>query len=178
MGCFPEAVKFVLTQEGGATVSDNPNDSGSLTKYGISIVFAGSIHLDLDGDGKTTRADILALDEAHAIAVYKQYFWDPLSLDQFAPTIACVVFDQAVNQGPAAAIRDLQMALGIQADGKLGPATMGAIKACNAPETLSKLIAYRGLRYTSTKNFGIFGKGWINRLMASALFASAYLKNN
>lgn len=169
---FEKCLRFILLKEGGSKISNNPKDPGGLTKYGISIRFAGSVGLDINGDGKTNGADIVALTEVQASEVYKKHFWDKLELDRFPLPVALLLLDGAVNQGPAAAARDLQAALGVVSDGQIGPKTMNAVK-WTTPNTLCLcLVIQRGLRYTNTRNFDTFGKGWTRRLMDCALEAS------
>ena len=171
MSALAKIIPHILEAEGGLV--NNPRDPGGLTNMGISIRFAGSIFLDIDDDGKTTPADIINLTEQDAIAIYRKHFWDSLGLDTFPPAIAFIVFDAAVNQGPSAAIRDLQQALGVSSDGKIGPKTLSALKSAQPAKLLSEIMAFRALRYARTRNVDIFGIGWMRRLMKMGVIAAS-----
>jgi lysozyme family protein len=73
------------------------------------------------------------------------------------------LFDAGVNQGQNTAIKMLQDVLIVKADGLLGPKTMAAL----AEQPLSKVIKdycrERSARYCETKNFPLYGKGWLRR---------------
>lgn len=173
MSAFARIIPHVLEAEGGLV--NNPKDPGGITNYGISLRFAGSVHFDLNNDGRTNSADIIGLSEQDAVALYRKHFWDLLDLDQFPPAIAFVVFDAAVNQGPSAAIRDLQMALNVSADGKFGPKSFEALRKANKEKLLSEVLAFRALRYARTRNFATFGVGWMRRLMKIGVIAAREL---
>jgi lysozyme family protein len=69
-----------------------------------------------------------------AEALYHLLFWLPLYDKIESQSVATKVFDDAVNQGPAAAHRMLQQALCligsiVVVDGKFGPATLAAANA-------------------------------------------------
>jgi lysozyme family protein len=74
------------------------------------------------------------------------------------------VFDAAVNSGPAQATRWLQRALGVTADGVIGPQTMAAAYA-HSHETLRLSILAQRLRFmASLKNWPSFSRGWAIRI--------------
>ena len=82
---FEHTVSFVLSHEGG--YSDDPDDDGGETKFGISK--RSYPHVDVD---------TLTVDQAKNI--YKRDFWDPqLYKDIKDVNLATKVFDLAVNMG-------------------------------------------------------------------------------
>lgn len=135
-----EMTYSILQNEGG--LSDNPDDSGGITNYGISLAFAEDHpdFFDLDGDGVVTANDIRELTTDRAMQAYVMYFYQPARLDQI-PDIAFVrlqIFDLAVNTGvnsftgESEAIKVLQHAVGTYVDGLLGPMTLKAIQDMQA----------------------------------------------
>ena len=84
-------------------------------------------------------------------AFYRSHFWgrsyDALASDELAKRI----FDAAVNMGSGTAIKILQSAIGVEADGVLGPAT---VAAANAGDHVADFIAARIRHYRDivTKN--------------------------
>ncbi len=129
---FDRAFKHTVGVEGG--YSDDPQDSGGATKYGIteSVARANGFHGDLR---------VLTLAEAKRI--YKAQYWDILRLDEIAridEKIALELFDTAVNIGIATAGIFLQRALNelnrggtdyrdLTVDDIVGPMTVAAMQA-------------------------------------------------
>jgi len=161
---FEDALTIILHHEGG--LSDDPRDPGGITKFGISIKFAGSINLDIDGDGKTTGEDIRALTRDHASRLYKQHFWLPLRCDQINDYgLALMMFDCGVNQGIGASAKLLQRSVGAVPDGQVGPLTLASIaRHGDYPTIITEFAARRGKRYAETNNFDRFGLGWMRRV--------------
>jgi lysozyme family protein len=152
MSKFDEAFGIILAQEGG--YSDDANDPGGKTRYGITEAvarangYAGDMrNLPIDLSGKIYRAD----------------YWDACSCDNLPWPLSLYVFDSAVNQGAGAAIRMLQRALDTTQDGNIGAQTL-ALAAKSGPWHAARFLAFRALRYTSTRGFDTFGVGWLTRL--------------
>ena len=159
---FDSALKVVLKWEGGLV--DDPDDPGGVTNHGISIRFAGSIGLDIDGDGKTTRADIVDLTEEDAREIYQREFWMRLRCGSMPRELALCVFDCAVNQGTGAAARLLQRAACVKVDGIVGPKTIQACWERDTYEILLDFMARRAKRYADTRGVEKYGRGWYRRL--------------
>lgn len=169
MDNFAKAVEWVLEDEGGEKFTNNPKDPGGATKYGISLRFAGSVKLDLDGDGQTTKADIVALTKAEAMQLYLVHFWMVLQCKELPRGLDYCVFDCGVNQGVAAAGRLLQRSIGAKEDGKIGPATIAAVhvKSNDLIGLTTEFMAQRNTRYCrlaiESVNAQSFILGWMRR---------------
>lgn len=171
---FNQALTHVLEEEGGYV--DHPSDPGGATNFGVSIRFAGSIGLDIDGDGKTTKADIKALTLDDARRIYHFHFWEKVSADEMPPAIALVAFDMAVNMGIPRAIRRLQKATArltgarVRQDGIWGPKTKKALSDA-AERDIGALLdwigVYRISYYRRLSTFPVFGDGWTRRTFAT-----------
>jgi lysozyme family protein len=74
-----------------------------------------------------------------------------------------MVFDTAVNSGVATAIRLLQTAVGVHADGHFGPLTLAAVKAKSPGDTIHAFHAAHEAFYRSLETFSVFGRGWLAR---------------
>lgn len=161
MSAFTQSFEIVVGHEGGYT--DNPQDRGNWTsgtigqgelrgtKYGISA----AAYPDVD-------IKSLTLDDSRTL--YKRDYWDKIEGDSLDPGLALVVFDAAVNNGVGRAVRWLQEAVGVTADGVIGDATRAAIKAADATEALVGVHAARIHFMASLPTWATFGKGWSRRL--------------
>jgi lysozyme family protein len=131
-------IQDIVGIEGGS--SDNPNDPGGNTKYGITQATANSYAAQLKAqfswDG--TMANLTV---AMATWIYVQGYWNKLSLDQVvssAPIIAHKLFDIGVNLSLLEAGQYLQNALNVfskaqswyshlKVDGNVGPTTISTL---------------------------------------------------
>lgn len=148
MDTFPECLQIILAEEGG--LSNHRKDPGGLTKYGIS-------------QRAYPNVDIARLTLAQASAIYLNDYWNPIRGHLLPHGLDLMMFDCAVNQGTETAAVLLQTALGIKADGIIGPITL--TRASQAmPELLIAFSAERALRYEFNRNEETFGRGWYRRL--------------
>lgn len=151
---FSFAFELVLRHEGGYV--NDPDDPGGETKFGISDRADGKI--DGSFDGKKIRE----ITEEDAKEIYKKLYWDAAGCDYFDDVTAICLFDCAVNFGVDAAKKLLQTTLKVTADGEIGPKTMSA--AFQQQATLPHaFLLERIMKYTRTKNFDKYGRGWVAR---------------
>lgn len=146
---FDKAFARTLQFEGGYV--NHPEDPGGETKYGIS---------------KRSYPDVniggLSIEDAKRI--YKRDFWDALNLDEFPELLGEAMFDSAVNSGKRAAVLWLQKALGVQADGVLGPKTMAAVKATDENQLAMRFYGQRLAFLCDLRTWPTFGRGWAKRI--------------
>lgn len=146
---------FVVGElEGGARLVDDPRDPGGLTRWGISR-------------RAYPREDIVGMTRERAAEIYDRDYWQAISGDQLPAQTALMVFDCAVNQGSATAIKFLQRAVSVTPDGVLGAKTIAAARARDARETIEQIAMLRAERYLGMNNGTeeTFERGWINRLI-------------
>lgn len=129
---FDAAFAELLGIEG--RYSNDHNDSGGATKYGITERVARA-------NGYTGDMRVLSEDQARQIA--KIQYWDILRLDEvasLAPSIARELFDTGYNMGVAVSGKYLQRALNafnhrgadysdMTVDGLIGPMSIAALRA-------------------------------------------------
>jgi len=165
------AVDRIIEREGGFV--DRGDDPGGATKYGITIkTLSGWI-------GRAATVDevkALTVDDARRIYVH-EYFVAPGLTCIRDPFIFELVADTAVLQGQQAAVMILQRALGVMADGKLGPKTRAALDRWD-PARLARVVLAERFRSIGRIVSGDYrdgdhdGKadaqenaaGWINRV--------------
>ncbi len=151
---FTRAMELVFESEGGYV--NDPNDPGGETKFGIT-------------KRDYPLIDIANLDKATAATIYLKDYWTPAKCDAFAWPLCLFVFDAAVNQGLDAANRCLQRAAGVAVDGIAGTQTMRAVANQDPRELAALFLAERAIRYTGTRNFDKYGRGWFKRLFLAAM---------
>lgn len=116
---FEDAIEYVLQWE-GSEYSDDKNDKGGETKWGISK----RAHPDVD---------IKNLTKKQAFQIYKKEYWDKYKFDAIPEEFQLKLFDMTVNMGFKGAIICLQRALntlnaGLIEDGILGEKTLSSLK--------------------------------------------------
>ena len=111
--------------EGGYV--NHPHDRGGPTKYGISTRWY-------------PNEDIKNLTRERANAIFYRDYWIKTKIYQLPDEFAGIVFDDGIVQGPPTAIRNIQKALGVKDDGKIGPNTLRALKNTNYKILRKKFI--------------------------------------
>ena len=71
---FQYAMKTVIKLEGG--LSNDKNDPGGITKYGLSLRYLKSAHLCIDGDCKDDSNEIIHLTLTEADSVYYRQWYE------------------------------------------------------------------------------------------------------
>jgi lysozyme family protein len=128
-----KALAVLRRHEGG--LSNDPDDSGGLTNFGVSFRFLRSLGHDLadvNHDGDINEADIYGMTWEAASHIFTVEFWDRYLYDMLPEDVAIKVFDLAVNTGPMQAHLFLQRACragseAVKEDGVLGPKTRASV---------------------------------------------------
>lgn len=151
---FSSAMDYILKFEGG--LSDDPDDPGGITKYGISLR-AYPLLLE-DGIRNLTKHD--------AAVIYKRDYWDHLMCDSLPSYLRLMAFDCAIVQGPTYATKALQAAVASPMDGVMGPNTLNAANEATPRTVIQRYSLNRFLRYKRNVNWDKYGDGWISRLLS------------
>lgn len=162
---FAKALKLVLHYEGGYV--NNAADPGGPTNKGITLA---NYRRFVKSNG--TIADLKAITDQEVAKVYRKQYWDVVKGDDLPDGIDFATFDYGVNSGPQRAIKHLQSVVGATPDGKIGPATLSAIKAIVPQKVIADYCAMRLSFLRGLKTWGTFGKGWearVNSVRAEAL---------
>jgi lysozyme family protein len=163
---FPRIFAIVVGHEGEAldlTREDRGNWTGGVvgrgelrgSKFGLSAASYPNV-------------DIAALTLESACAIARRDFWEKMRGAALPPALALLVFDAAYNNGLSRAVRWLQAAVGVNADGVIGPATLAAVasRAGDGATLCAEFQAQRLAFMASLPTWPVFGLGWARRLCA------------
>ena len=153
-------IPFIKSWEGG--FSQTPGDKGGATMQGVTLTtFRQAFGM------KKTVADLKKMTAEQWAYIYKRYYWDRWQADNIkSQAIANLVVDWLWHSGTWG-VKNTQKALGVKADGIVGPKTLVAINNhANEKILFSTLWASRRdyLIRCSSGNQAKFRKGWLNRL--------------
>jgi len=154
---FEQCLAMVLKHEGGYV--HHSKDPGGRTNLGVTQkVWEEWVGHPVD------ETAMRALGPADVAPLYKQNYWDKIKGDDLPAGVDYACFDLAVNSGVGRAAKTLQQALGVSADGAIGPATLDAVEKAD-PRTLATEICDLRLQFLqSLSTFATFGKGWSRRV--------------
>jgi len=164
MADFEKAIQLILKHEGGYV--DHPSDPGGATNRGITFNlfkrYSGLIGL------LPTKDQLRELTELQAKQIYHLEFWDKMNGDKFQDQqVAEIVFDAFVNAGKGA-LKSFQKAVGVAADGQIGPKTLEVLHQQNQKIVFMNFKEVRAMYYQDLvkrkPQLGVFLNGWMNRI--------------
>lgn len=156
-GNFQASLKAVLESEGGN--DDDPSDHGGRTSRGIT-------QREYDAwsqENKIPRKDVWKATHDEIETIYHDEYWAPYC-DLLPSGVDYLYFDMRVNAGPYRATVLLQSALGITADGRMGPITRQAVGKADARDLIVKYTEVKQAFYRSLHQ-PKYLKGWLNRCL-------------
>lgn len=158
---FRHALKVILHHEGGYV--NHRLDPGGITNLGVT-----KNTWEAWTRKAATAADMRALTPEKVAPLYEARYWNECRCGELPSGVALCVFDFAVNAGPNRAARYLQNVVGTPADGKIGPATVAAVKAFADRKGSAEIVRqYQNARrayYRKLPTFSTFGRGWLRRV--------------
>lgn len=161
MANFYLAFEKMIRNEGGYQLVNVLGDRGGQTFAGISR----RAHPDWEGwrfiDNRDLPVDLVP-------KFYMEHYWRPICGDEIAHQAAAeAIFDFAVNAGVKVAVTLAQLVVGIDQDGRIGPATLAKIDAADEAVFVLKYALAKVARYAEICNRdreqSKFLLGWINR---------------
>jgi len=150
---FDECFAALVAHEGD--FGDLENDPGGKTRFGVTQAVARSA-------GYT--GDMRELPISLAKTIYRAQYWDAVRGDDLLGEVRYYVFDAAVSSGVRQSILWLQRALGVAADGVLGPVTLAAAQAANPDKLKARLLSQRLRFMAGLSNWPSFSRGWSRRI--------------
>lgn len=172
MSAFQTALGFTLLQEGGfQNAHDDPGNwtggavgAGQLvgTNFGISAAAYPTL-------------DIPNLTLAEATAIYQRDYWNAIDGDNLPTSIAIVTFDAAVNSGPGNGVRWLQSALGVSADGVIGPVTVAAAQHASNSVMVATDAVFNRINFLVQNGLAVqYSGALVRRAVQCAVFAATH----
>ena len=111
-GRFLACLKETLKWEGG--YSNDKYDTGGATMHGIIQREYDSYRARHDLPKRSVRL----IEPAEEQDIYLHSYWDEVRADELPRGVDLAVFDYGVNSGPQRAVKSMQRALGVAADGR------------------------------------------------------------
>jgi lysozyme family protein len=154
---FACSLPLVLVHEGGFV--DDPRDAGGATNKGVTL----DVFRRFFGASETV-SDLRAITDAQVEHIYKTGYWDPCRCNDLPNGVDYVVFDQAVNSGPGRSAKWLQAAVGVLANGSIGPQTITATSQRPPAEVINAMCDARLAFLRQLDTWTTFGRGWQTRV--------------
>jgi lysozyme family protein len=158
---FEDALKFVLKWEGGFT--DHPKDPGGATNKGITQ----RVYDDYKKSKKHPQMNVKHILDFEVKEIYETRYWDLVRAKWLKDPLGLVMFDTAVNFGPAGAIRRLQKALKLKITGTWTQEISDVIHTCDARMVALEICKlrkiWRNFRVKQNPSQKVFLNGWLNR---------------
>lgn len=193
---YPDAAKiadlahdFSARWEGG--ISDDKDDPGGLTMYGVATHFMTAFARTKDGkalcarygiDVPITRASMKQITRASARDILKKAFFP--GLETLHPALAILTYDARLNCGSSRGDKFLQKAARandprLAIDGIIGPKTLAACQA-NTGAVARTAVFHREAYYrdlaASKPAFAKFLRGWLNRTGDLKVYIAPFLE--
>lgn len=153
---FKPSLAAILKAEGGN--DDDPADHGGRTSRGIT-------QREYDSWRRLQHQptlDVWKAPQSDIEAIYHDEYWEPYC-DLLPIGSDFLLFNMAVNAGPNRGAIILQRALGVTADGRIGPMTREAITKADA-KTLIENYSNQSRAFYLSLHQPKFTKGWLNRV--------------
>lgn len=153
---WPKSYAAVRKSEGGN--DDDPADHGGRTSRGI-------IQREYDAWRRLKHLptrDVWTASEDEIQAIYHEEYWNP-HCDMLPVGADYLLFNMNVNAGPSRGAKILQKALGVTADGRIGPITREAAAKADPKQLIERYSAASRAFYLALHQ-PRFTRGWLNRV--------------
>lgn len=157
---WPAALAFVWRPENdGNGFHVGADDPGGATSWGVTHdTWAHAVNLSLVPDVPLQDAS-----QDDLARVLRLQFWNVIQGDRLPSGVDLATFNLAMLSGPGRAAIELQAALGIRADGIIGPLTMVAVRGADPLELIDHLTDSEEVFFSGLKNARTNLNGWKRR---------------
>lgn len=164
MANFDVLFPVILRMEGGYT--NDKSDKGGATNKGVTLATFTAWRKS-QGKRTPTIAQLKALTDKEAKAIYKTLFWDKWMADGIrSQAVANIVVDWYINSGTKA-VKRVQTMLGTKSDGIVGKITLALLNA-QGDSIFDRIFDARVAFYHAIVDTDPtqqkFLNGWMNRL--------------
>jgi len=193
MANYQDAINKVLQAEGGYV--NHALDRGGRTNYGITQAvyetfigrkLVGPTTDALPGQPMSEAETVMRnMPLGNALTIYKNSYWDKVGGDKIRKfAIAAIIFDQSVNRGVSAAVRQAQRVLSSKGyaviqDGVPRQETIDGLNTINESLFINSYLQESIIAYqTIVKNNPsqqVFLSGWLSRVESLRKYANSYL---
>lgn len=118
-----------------------------------------------------TCGDLKRITWETAAGIYEREYWRAVRGDELPVGLDLMLFDMAVNAGPATAVKLLQRLLNAEVDGFLGNETLSALARRDPARLIEDYHVSRMTYYRGLKTWPVFGEGWEKRAEVTMLAA-------
>ena len=157
---------FKIIEAESPRYTDNPNDHGGPTKFGITLATLRGE----PGYEHATASAVEHLTRVEAESIYVRRYAAPYTALS-TPVIFNFVVNGAVQHGTAGMNKIIQRAVGVHVDGILGSGSWAAIQSAELHDPLGLLAAlvaerceYYGGILSRDHSQRVFAAGWFNRV--------------
>lgn len=154
------ALNQVQLIEGG--YSDDPRDPGGPTNHGVTLKFLKQVRPG------ATLDDLKALTKDEARSLFREEFVMKPGIDRLPDRVQAEAIGLSINAGPSRAVKVLQAAAGVEADGKVGPKTIAALEKLSDAQVKAAVDDFYRDLVQRRPDLQPFLKGWLNRSAALA----------
>lgn len=158
---FENCNALVLIHEGGYV--NHPEDPGGATNKGITQRTYDSWRRRTGAGTKHVKY----ITQREVDAIYREDYWNPIKGDLQPIGIDYTTYDASVNSGIGRGPKWIQKAIGVVADGRVGPKTLARMNSLTEEETVKALKKAASLRMgflRGLSHWKTFGRGWTRRV--------------
>ncbi len=155
---FTLSLKWLLEDEGGYV--NHPRDPGGATNKGVTQKVYNAYRACKGGATQSVKC----LTENEIFDIYHSQYWRAVWADELPSGVDYVIFNIAVNAGASQAMKFLQRAAGVKADGVIGNITLAAVRKQDTKKLLASIASQQLAFYQKLKTWDVFGKGWAQRV--------------
>lgn len=153
----------IIQREGGYV--NHPADKGGPTNFGITQMTLSEFR-----KRPVTAEDVRNMERSEAAAIYLERYVNPWRFAEAEGPLFEHLLDMGVNHGIGGASKILQRALGVEADGQIGPISIKAYRDIDKGELEIRLVAERAILFAqivkANPSQSVFIEGWMRRVMS------------
>jgi len=168
---YTQCLRHLLRHDREGGFVNHPKDPGGMTMLGVTrkawAAYTNRVMSEI------TETEMRSLTPAKVSDFYYTEYYVKCGADRLPAGLDHAVFDFAVNSGPGRAVTYLQGALGVAADGAIGPLTLRAARLEMPARSIRGLCDARLVYLKGLTNWVTFGGGWGRRVSEVAAEATA-----